>query len=128
MSQPENLGQFIKENKSLLRDYLETRLEIFRLSGIRASSKALAYLIWVLVSLFLLLIVCIFAGLVIAFWLSDITGSYVKGFGLTSLLFIVIFILMALLRKVLFVNPAIKAVISKLQESEMEETTDDSHI
>ena len=127
MSQPENLGAFIKENKSLLREYLETRLEIFRLSGIQASSKALGYLIWVLVSLFFLLIVFIFAGLVMAFWLSDITGSYVKGFGLTAILFIVIFILMALLRKTLFVTPSIKAVIRKLQDSDLGDTIQDPH-
>jgi hypothetical protein len=127
MSQPENLGAFIKENKSLLSNYLETRLEIYRLSGIRASSKAVGYLIWVLVSLFLLLIVCIFVGLMIGFWLSDITGSNVKGFGLTALIFIVIFILMALMRNALFVNPAIKAIISKLQDNESEDVTEDSH-
>ena len=30
MSEPQNLGSFIAENKNLLKEYLETRMEIYR--------------------------------------------------------------------------------------------------
>ena len=115
MSQPENLGSFISENKILAKEYLETRLEIVRLQGIRASSKAMGFFIWILISIFSLLLVMIFLGIVLGLWLSDITGSYLQGFGITTLIFIFIVALLAVFRKSLFVNPVIKAMISKLQ-------------
>ena len=116
MSQPENLGSFINENKILAKEYLETRLEIIRLQGIRASSKAMGFFIWVLISIFSLLLVMIFLGIVLGLWLSDLTGSYVQGFGITALIFIFIVALLAIFRKSLFVNPVIKVMISKLQD------------
>jgi len=116
MSQPENLGSFISENKILAKEYLETRLEIIRLQGIRASSKAMGFFIWVLISIFSLLLVMIFLGIVLGLWLSDLTGSYVQGFGITALIFIFIVALLAIFRKSLFVNPVIKVMISKLQD------------
>ena len=127
MSEPENLGAFIKENKTLLKEYLETRLEIIRLQGIKAFSKATGYIIWILISLFLVFLVIIFLGLVLGFWLSELSGNLVIGFGLTTLILIFFLALLAIFRKSLFVNPVIKAMISKLQgeikQEEIDETT-----
>ena len=58
----------------------------------------------------------IFLGIVLGLWLSDITGSYIQGFGITTLIFIFIVALLAIFRKSLFVNPVIKVMISKLQD------------
>lgn len=118
MAQPENLGSFVKENKALVQDYIETRLEILRLQGIRAGSKTAGYLVWIIISLFLLFLVSIFIGLVLGFWLSELTGSYVKGFGITTLIMILLVVLLALFRKALFVDPAIRKVIGSLQEKD----------
>ena len=116
MPQQENLGSFIKENKKLLSEYIETRIEIIRLQGIKASSKAIANLVWVLISLFLVSVVFIFAGLVLGFWLSELTGSMVKGFGYTTLIMIVLVIILALLREQLFINPVLKKILNKMNE------------
>lgn len=116
MPQPENLGSFVKENKSLLQEYLETRLEILRLQGVRAGSKAAGYMVWMIVSMFLIFLVCIFLGLVLGFWLTDLTGSYVKGFGITTLIMIALVILLALFRQSLFINPAVKKALGSMQE------------
>lgn len=125
MAQPENLGSFIKENKKLLSEYIETRIEIIRLQGIKASSKAIANLVWVLISLFLVSVVFIFAGLVLGFWLSELTGSMVKGFGYTTLIMIVLVIILALLREQLFINPVLKKILHKMNE-DSETTEEDS--
>lgn len=125
MAQPENLGSFIKENKKLLSEYIETRIEIIRLQGIKASSKAIANLVWVLISLFLVSVVFIFAGLVLGFWLSELTGSMVKGFGYTTLIMMVLVIILALLREQLFINPVLKKILHKMNE-DSETTEEDS--
>lgn len=117
MIEKENLGNFLKENKRLVKDYLDTRFEIFRLKLIRTFSKSAGYLIWVIVSLFLFFLLMTFIGLVIGFWLTDITGSYIKGFGYTSLIMLGIIILLALFRNVLFVNPVIRIMIRRTTEN-----------
>ena len=111
MAEKEDLGSFLKENKKLVRDYLNTRFGIYNLKMIRLFSKSGGYLIWIIISLSLIFLLLTFTGLVIGFWLTDITGSYVKGFGSTTLIMLGIIIFLALFRKVLFVNPIIRKII-----------------
>jgi hypothetical protein len=54
--------------------------------------------------------------MMVAFWFSKIFNSYVKGFGLVTLLIVLVFILLAVFRKVLFVEPIIHTVIQKSKE------------
>src|SRR5688572_10398538 len=104
MSQPDNLGSFFRENKQLVQEYLEARAEIYRLRFIRVFSQLAGGFIWFMVSMILLALLVIFLGLVTGFWLSELTGSYTRGFGLTALLILAFIILLALLRHILFVN------------------------
>lgn len=120
MSQPDNLGSFIRENRSLAREYVETRVEILRLQGIRVLSKSMGLLAWVIIAALLGFLSLIFAGLVLGFWLSDLTGSYVQGFGITTLVLILLLVLLVLFREPLFVNPIIRKVIQRLQEEREE--------
>lgn len=118
MSQPDDLGSFLKETKPLLKDYLETRLEIFRLQAVRIASQSAGYMIWIIISLFILFIIFIFAGIVLGCWLSALTGSYIMGFGLTTVIFIVIFALLMLFRNSLFINPVMQSIIRKTLEEQ----------
>ncbi len=111
MSQSENLGSLIQETKPIIREYLDTRMEIFRLQGVRIASKSAGFLIWVIISLFLLFLILIFSGIVLGCWLSSLTNSYTMGFGLTTLIFLVIFALLALFRNDLFIRPIMQSII-----------------
>jgi len=111
--QKENLGTFFKENSTLAREYFETQMEIYRLKVVRLISKSAGYFIWIIISLFLVLLLLIFLGTVAGLWLSNITGSYIAGFGITTLLIFALIVILALLRKTLFVNPIIKAIIHR---------------
>jgi hypothetical protein len=42
--------------------------------------------------------------------------SYVKGFGLVALLILLVFVLIAVFRRALFVDPVIQAIIQKSKE------------
>lgn len=117
MIEKENLGSFLRENKELVKEYIDKRLEIFKLKMIRLFSKSAGYLIWIIVSLFLFFLLMTFIGLVIGFWLTKVTGSYVEGFGYTSLIMLAVIILLALLRKTLFINPMIRLMIRRSTES-----------
>ncbi|RYE40496.1 MAG: hypothetical protein EOP48_24660 [Sphingobacteriales bacterium] len=116
MSQPENLGSFFSENKKLVTDYLETRIALIRLQSIKMLSRSAGNLIWAVIAAFFIFIILIFAGLVLGFWFSELTGSYVKGFGLTTMVFILLFILITIFRKALFISPMIKKIIADSNE------------
>jgi hypothetical protein len=116
MSQPDNLGAFFSENKALLIEYIETRMEIYRLQSLRIFAKSAGYFAWIIVSLFLAFLILLFSGLVLGFWVSGLVHSYTLGFGLVVLLLVVIFILLAVLRRSLFVNPAIQSIIQRSRD------------
>ena len=88
MADHENLSSFFNESKPLIKEYVEIRLELFRLQAVRIISQAAGYLAWILVSLFLLLLIMIFSGIVLGCWLSGLFHSYVLGFGLTTLILV----------------------------------------
>ncbi|HVT86603.1 MAG TPA: hypothetical protein VHD35_15470 [Chitinophagaceae bacterium] len=117
----ENLGSFFKENTKLLREYFETRLKIYRLRAVRLLSKSAGYFIWIIISLFLLFLFIIFLGVVLSLWFSQMTGSYIAGFSITTGIILLVIVLLALFRKPLFVNPIIKAFISQSEENIEEE-------
>jgi len=121
MSEFEDLGSFFRENKKLAKEYFDTCLEIYKLKLIRILSRSAGYFIWIIISLFLLFLFIIFLGLVTGFWLSELTGSYVKGFGLTALIILALIIILALLRNVLFVNPIIRNIISRSHDEMKDE-------
>ncbi|HXB07872.1 MAG TPA: hypothetical protein VNW04_12160 [Puia sp.] len=118
MSQPDNLGSFFAENKNLLKEYLETRMEIYRLQSLRLFARSAGYFAWILLSLFLAFLFLLFGGMMTAFWFSELFHSYFKGFGLVTLLILVVFLLLAIFRKALFVNPVIHSVIQKSKEED----------
>src|SRR5262245_4265534 len=121
MHDTDNLGTFFTGNKKLVKDYLDARLEAYKLKFIGILSKSAGYFIWIIVSFLLLLLFFIFLGLVGGFWLSHITGSYVKGFGIVTILILVKMIVLALLRKPIFVNPIIRNIINRAHEDKKEE-------
>lgn len=118
MSQKENIGSFVRDNKDIIKEYLETRYEIIRLKGIRSISKMAGSLAWVMVSLLLGLLILIFGGLTMGYWLSAVFESNVAGFGLTTLFIILLLVLLILLRKQLFINPVMRSIINSSADDE----------
>ena len=125
MSQPDNLGSFISENKTILKEYVETRMEIYRLQSLRIFSKSAGYFAWIIVSLFLAFLIVIFGGLMLGYWFSSMLGSYVKGFGLITLLLVVLFVLLAAFRKRLFVDPVVHSIIQRSREEDNDTSDED---
>ncbi len=121
MSENESMGSFLKSNKSLAKEYLETRLEIFRLSGIRMASKSAGYLVWLIISLFLVFLIILFAGVTIGFWLSQLTDSFVIGFGIVAVALILLFVIFTLFRKKLFLEPLMQIILDRASEEIDEE-------
>jgi len=121
MAENESLGSFFNTNKSLAKEYLETRLEIFRLGAIRMASKSAGFLVWVIISLFLVFLIVLFTGVAVGFWLSELTGSFISGFGLVALSLILLFVILAVFRKKLFLEPLMQIILDRASEEIDEE-------
>lgn len=114
----EDLGSFFRENTRLLREYAEARIELMKLKFLRGSARAAGTFLWIIISLFLLFLLVIFAGLVLGFWLSAKTGSYTTGFGITTLFMLLLLLLLAVFRRALFIDPFIRTFIRRTADDE----------
>ena len=117
----ENIGSFFKENAKLLRDYFETRMKVYRLKAIRLIAKSAGNFLWTIILLFLLFLFIIFTGIVVGLWMSAITGSNIAGFSIATGFILLLIILSTAFRKILFINPLIKAFIRHSEENIDEE-------
>jgi hypothetical protein len=111
MSTSKNLQEFFDENIRIIKEYIETRSSIYKLKAVRSLSGILGLLMWFVISAFLGFLVLIFIGLVLGFWFSEMTGSMASGFGIATLLLLVVIVLIALLRRQLFIYPLIRIFI-----------------
>ena len=111
-----NLGDFVTENKKLLKDYLDIRLEMLRLQVVKMFSKSAGYLLWTIISLFLMLLFFIFLFLTIGLLFSQLTASYIIGFAITTVIILVTVVVITLLRRMLFVDPIIRNTIKHMEK------------
>ncbi len=106
-----NFTGFYQENKALLSEYIDVRISLFKLQGIRAISRTMSLLIVVILVGILGMFTMLFLGFAFAWWLSDKTGSTVIGFAGAGALFALIMVVSILFRKSLFQSPLTRIII-----------------
>jgi hypothetical protein len=120
----DNLSGFYTENKKLVNEYIETRIEIFRLKSIKMISKLLSILLLIFITSFMILFFLLFLVISFSWFMSDILGSAALGFLCGGLLFLGIMLICIIFRKPLFVNPFIriflKASLHEMHDEEEE--------
>ncbi|NOT50220.1 MAG: hypothetical protein HOP10_02975 [Chitinophagaceae bacterium] len=123
----ETFGTFFSSVKEHAENWVEAKKNIYKLKGIRLLSLLAGNFSWLVISLFLLLLFSVFIGLTLGFWLSSLTGSYITGFGIVTLLIAVKILLLAALKRKIFINPIIRMIIKQCQQ-ELEKKEDTSTI
>jgi hypothetical protein len=121
MSSNENLHDFYKENRKLITEYLETRVEIIRLKAIGTLARTLSMLILVTLISFMVLFFLLFLVISFSWYISSKTGSASIGFLSGGGIFLLIMFICIIFRKPLFLNPLIRLFI---QTSTQEEEDD----
>jgi hypothetical protein len=118
----DNLNDFYTENRKLLTDYLDVRLQLLRLGSIRTLSRTLAMLILLSVISLMALLFLVFMVIAFSVYMSNVLESSVWGFVCGGLVFLFILLLTIALRKPLFLNPLIRLfIITSAQEDEEDE-------
>ncbi len=103
---------------SLLRSFVNGKIRLIRLQLLRAVATTAGQAASLLIALFIFFLFALFAALTLAFWLSQLAGSYVTGFGATALLVLLVFMLLFVMRKRLFIDPVIRAIIRAQHDPE----------
>ena len=106
-----DFSEFIMENKKLLKEYADARLELFKLQGVKLLSKSLSMFIWLTIVLFFAFFILLFLGLLFAYWIAEKTGSNTIGFASAAGLFIVILLLVFSFINVWFQTPISNTII-----------------
>ncbi len=122
MEQEEKTGQNpLSELSADLQQYVRVQSDILRLeltSKVAVGSSVLALVILVALIAFVLVI---FMALSLGLWLSDVTGSYVQGFGIVTAIIFVKLLLILVFRKKLITRPIQNAIIKNALNTESDD-------
>lgn len=124
MTDKETFSGFIRENRALLKEYLELRMDLFKLQGVRMISRSFSVLVVAVIVALMGLFVLLFLGIAFAWWIAGLTGSNIIGFASAGGLFMLLLILVIVLRRPLFQNPLIRLFIEE-SVSDPEDRDDD---
>lgn len=117
----DNFQDYLTETKRLLKDYLEARLELTRLQAAEKLSKALGLFFTLILAFLLFFFVIVFLGMVLAHWISELSGSMTIGFSVTTLVFVVLLVIVLLFRKKIIEKPLANLLLRELTREEVEE-------
>lgn len=117
----DNLQDFYKENRKLISEYIETRIQILRLTSVRSLSKTLSMLILLMVISLMVLLFFVFLVIAFSIYIGNQMENPVMGFLAGAGVFLVVLLLSILFRKPLFLNPLIRLFILTTANEEEEE-------
>ncbi|GDX44636.1 hypothetical protein LBMAG23_16130 [Bacteroidota bacterium] len=125
MASQENYGDFYKENKKLVADYIDTRIELLKLGAIKITAKTLSALLLIALISCMVLFFVLFLVIAFSWFMADQLGSASLGFLCGGGVFLLIITVSVLFRRALFLNPLIRIFIHIATDDEFEEETDE---
>jgi hypothetical protein len=111
MSSKETFFSFFSQNKALVKEYIDTRLELIKLQGVRTLSRTISAIMIIFIISLLCLSILLLIGITFAFWIADITGSNIAGFASAAGLFILFLIGFIVFGRRMVQNQIIKRII-----------------
>ena len=94
----ENREKGISAIFSDAKDYIDTRMEYLRLSAVEKGSKIFADLVTNATVIICFILAFLFGTFTLALFLSDILGSYTRGFGCVAAIYLVLAIIVYLIK------------------------------
>jgi hypothetical protein len=122
----DNFKDYFTGSKELLTDYLEARWKLIRLDTAGKVANALGVFLGLLIAAMLGFFVIMFLGFLLAYWISDISGSFTLGFSVTAIVFLLLFIIILIFRKRLIHRPLANALIRELAEGIEDQETENT--
>ncbi|HOS48298.1 MAG TPA: phage holin family protein [Bacteroidia bacterium] len=117
----ESFGSFAKELKKDISEYVDLKVEHTKLLAYEKIAKLISastsYLLIGLFSFFAFL----FLSFTVAFYLGNITGSTAMGFGIVTIIYLVILLAILIFRKKYFETGMTNKIIGVLMEEDNDE-------
>lgn len=107
-------ADFFEDAKKELEAYIENRILLAKMQATHQLSQKLALVTVIMLLSTLMAFAMVFGGIMAAYYLTDLTGSLVKGFGYVAGFFVGLLLLLMLFRKklmVLVVNALVKNLL-----------------
>jgi uncharacterized membrane protein (DUF485 family) len=117
----DNFKDFFGETKTLVKSYAEKRLELVKMQTALKTSQALGLFFSLLIIFSIFLFVIVFAGLWFSFWLAEKMDSNAAGFGISTGILALLFILALVLRKAFIQTPVANIVAREIANDDDEE-------
>ena len=120
----ENKEKTLEELFADAKVYLETRVEYTRFYLLEKTSKLVADIITNSFMIICFVLAFLFAIITLALFLSELIGSYAAGFGIVTLLLVLIAVVVMMAKEKVetaVINIAIKKYFTKLADKEDEE-------
>lgn len=114
----ENENDPYKDIAKNAKTYAELQLQLLKLNLTSALSQIISYLIIIIAGSLLLMTAFVYFSMILVVWLKDATGSWIYGFLIIGVFFVLLFLIFWLLRKKLFLNPIIRKMSSILFNNE----------
>lgn len=121
----ENKEKNIEDIYHEAKAYLDTRMEYVRLSLVEKISKAVADVVTNVTVIICFVLAFLFGTVTLALFLSDVLGSFTRGFGCVALIYLALAIIVFLTKdkyiEKAIINLAIRKYFTKLADKEDEE-------
>ncbi len=111
MSSKESFFSFFSENKALIKEYIDTKLELIKLHGVKTLSRTISVVMIIFIISLLCLSILLLIGITFAFWIASITGSNIVGFASAAGLFILFLIGFIVFGRGMVQNQIIRRII-----------------
>jgi hypothetical protein len=110
----DNFSNYFNQTGKVAKEYLETRLDLIKLQAAGKLSNALGLFFSLILAFLLFFFVVVFLGMVIGFWIGEITHSNTIGFSCSAGLFVFLLAIILLFRKPLIQRPLSNLLITEL--------------
>lgn len=121
----DNFSNYFNQTGKVAKEYLETRLDLIKLQAAGKLSRALALFFSLILAFLLFFFVIVFLGMVLGFWIGEMTNSYTIGFSCSAGLFVFLLLVIMWFREPLIQRPLsnmlIKEMVSEMEIEEKEE-------
>lgn len=104
------LGQMSEYGK----EYFRNEKQIIKLSIAEIAAKNLSRIITILTLILFALFLILFGSLTLSFFLASILDSYIWGFGLVALLYLIFIIVVVIFRQALITNPIVRIILHEI--------------
>jgi hypothetical protein len=101
-----------------VKEYVNIQVEIAKLNATNKVSSAIAEIAFSFIATLTIMVLTIFAGLALGYYLSTLTGSIYSGFLIVTVFYILIALILYSNREKLIINPVRNKIIRQILSDE----------